>query len=163
MTDIERRIERAERALEWIEAQATVDRLLRWKVATGAITSAKEDAIRTEPESHAARLISRMGIAGGITPTSKPSARRNGPPVARLDRARARKQLAEQLMTIADIDALLCSALVRVAAGRLDPGVGTAMATISKTITTIRTAGDLERRLEELERAAGIGPIRRIG
>ncbi len=81
---------------------------------------------------------------------------------ARSNKARARKQLAEQLMTIADIDALLCSALVKVAAGRLDPGVGTAMATISKTITTIRTAGDLERRLEELERAAGIGPMRRI-
>ena len=48
MTDIERRIERAERALEWVAAQATVDRLLRWKVATGAITPAKEDAIRTE-------------------------------------------------------------------------------------------------------------------
>jgi len=65
-------------------------------------------------------------------------------------------------MTIADIDALLCSALVKVATGRLDPGVGTAMATISKTITTIRSTGDFEKRLEELERAAGIGPIRRI-
>ncbi len=48
MSDIARRLERAERAVEWIEAQATVDRLLRWKVATGAITPAKEDAIRTE-------------------------------------------------------------------------------------------------------------------
>ena len=82
---------------------------------------------------------------------------------ARSNKARARKQLAEQLMTIADIDALLCSALVKVAAGRLDPGVGTAMATISKTITTIRNTGDFEKRLEELEQAAGIGPIRRIG
>ena len=66
-------------------------------------------------------------------------------------------------MTINDLDALLCSALVKVAGGKLDPGVGTAMATIAKTITTIRTTGELERRLEELERAAGIGPIRRIG
>jgi hypothetical protein len=48
MSDIARRIERAERALEWVAAQATVDRLLRWKVATGGITPAKEDAIRTE-------------------------------------------------------------------------------------------------------------------
>ena len=51
MSDLERRIaraERAERAVEWVAAQATVDRLLRWKVATGAITPAKEDAIRTE-------------------------------------------------------------------------------------------------------------------
>ena len=48
MTDLERRIERAERALEWIAAQATADRLLRWQVATGAIPPAKEDAIRAE-------------------------------------------------------------------------------------------------------------------
>jgi len=66
-------------------------------------------------------------------------------------------------MTIADIDALLCSALVKVAAGRLDPGVGTAMATISKTITTIRSTGDFEKRLEELEQAAGVGNVRRFG
>ncbi len=81
---------------------------------------------------------------------------------ARSNRARARKQLAEQLMTIDDLDALLCSALVKVAGGRIEPGVGSAMATIAKTITGIRTAGELERRLEELERAAGIGPMRRI-
>jgi hypothetical protein len=66
-------------------------------------------------------------------------------------------------MTINDLDGLLCSALVKVAAGRLDPGVGTAMATIARTITTIRSTGELERRLEDLERQAGIGPIRRIG
>jgi hypothetical protein len=66
-------------------------------------------------------------------------------------------------MTINDIDALLCSALVKVAAGRLDPGVGTAMATISKTITTIRSTGDFEKRLEELEQAAGVGNVRRFG
>lgn len=82
---------------------------------------------------------------------------------ARSNKARARKQLAEQLMTINDIDALLCSALVKVAAGRLDPGVGTAMATISKTITTIRSTGDFEKRLEELEQAAGVGNVRRFG
>ncbi len=87
--------------------------------------------------------------------------RRGG--AARSNKARARKQLAEQLMTINDIDALLCSALVKVAAGRLDPGVGSAMATIAKTVVGIRTAGELERRLDQLEQAAGIGPIRRIG
>ncbi len=65
-------------------------------------------------------------------------------------------------MTIDDLDALLCSALVKVAGGRIEPGVGSAMATIAKTVVAIRQASELERRLEELERAAGIGPIRRI-
>ncbi len=73
---------------------------------------------------------------------------------ARSNKARARKQLADAVLSIDDLDALLCSALVRVAGGRLEPGVGSAMATIAKTITGIRTAGDLERRLERLEQAA---------
>ena len=81
---------------------------------------------------------------------------------ARSNKVRARKRLADAVLSIDDLDALLCSALVRVAGGRLEPGVGSAMATIAKTITGIRTAGELERRLEELERAAGIGPMRRI-
>jgi hypothetical protein len=66
------------------------------------------------------------------------------------------------VLTINDLDGLLCRALVQVAGAKMEPNVGSAMATIAKTVVAIRTAGDLERRLEELERAAGIGPIRRI-
>ena len=69
----------------------------------------------------------------------------------RSNRIRARKQLADQVLTIGDLDALLCNALVKVAAGRMTPGIGLAMAGIAKTITSIRTAGDLERRLTALE------------
>ena len=82
---------------------------------------------------------------------------------ARSNKARAQRQLRDAVLSIDDLDALLCRALVQVAAGKIEPGVGSAVATIAKTITGIRTAGELERRLEELERAAGIGPIRRIG
>ena len=82
---------------------------------------------------------------------------------ARSNRARAKRRLADQVMSIDDLDALLCSALTKVSEGELEPGIGTAMATIAKTITTIRTTGDLERRLEELERSAGIGSVRRFG
>lgn len=82
---------------------------------------------------------------------------------ARSNKARARRQLAEHLMTINDLDALLCSALVKVAGGKLDPGVGTAMAGIARTITTIRSTGELERRLEDLERQAGITRMRGTG
>jgi hypothetical protein len=66
-------------------------------------------------------------------------------------------------LTIDDLDALLCRALVQVAGGHLEPGVGTSMATIAKTVVTIRSTGELERRLEELERHAGISSMRRIG
>lgn len=81
----------------------------------------------------------------------------------RSNRARARKRLAGQVLTIGDLDALLCSAVTDVSTGTLEPGVGTAMATIAKTITTIRSTGDFEKRLEELERSAGVGTVRRFG
>ncbi len=82
---------------------------------------------------------------------------------ARSNRARAKRQLADQAMSINDLDALLCLAIKRVAAGTMEPNVGSAMAGIAKTITTIRSTGDFERRLEELEQAAGIGNVRRLG
>jgi hypothetical protein len=81
----------------------------------------------------------------------------------RSNRARARKQLADQAMSIDDLDALLCLAIKQVSVGRMEPGVGSSMANIAKTITTIRSAGDFEKRLEELERAAGVGNVRRFG
>ena len=81
----------------------------------------------------------------------------------RSSRARARRQLASAVMAIEEIDAFLCASLVKVAGGRMEPSVGSAVATIAKTIVGIRTAGELEKRLEELERTAGIGTMRRIG
>jgi hypothetical protein len=66
-------------------------------------------------------------------------------------------------LTIDDLDALLCRALVQVAGGKLEPGVGTSMAGIARTIVVIRSTGDLEKRIEALEQSAGIAPVRRIG
>jgi len=57
-------------------------------------------------------------------------------------------------MSISDIDSLLCSALTNVAIGELESGIGTSMATIARTVVAIRSTGELERRLEELERQA---------
>ncbi len=71
--------------------------------------------------------------------------------------------MAEAVMSIADLDGLLCRALIQVAGGKLDPGVGSSMATIAKTVVAIRTSGELEKRLDALEQAAGIGTLRRIG
>ncbi len=47
--------------------------------------------------------------------------------------------------------------------GRMEPGVGSAVATLARTVVTIRTAGDLEKRLEALEATAGVGNVRRFG
>jgi hypothetical protein len=66
-------------------------------------------------------------------------------------------------MTIGDLDAFLCASLVKVAAGRMEPGVGSAVATLARTVVAIRTAGEIERRLEHLEQVAGIAQVRRIG
>jgi hypothetical protein len=81
----------------------------------------------------------------------------------RSSRARARRQLADQVMTINDLDAVLCATLVKVASAKLEPAIGSSVATLAKAITTIRQASELERRLEELERAAGLNTVRRIG
>ncbi len=62
--------------------------------------------------------------------------------------------MADAVLTINDLDGLLCRALVQVAAGALEPGVGTSMAGIARTIVVIRSTGEIERRLEELERQA---------
>lgn len=78
---------------------------------------------------------------------------------------RARKKMAEAVMSISDLDALLCAALQQVADGTMEPGVGTAMASMARTITGIRQASDLETRLSDLEVRAGLAspiPFRRV-
>jgi len=81
---------------------------------------------------------------------------------ARSNRARARKQLADAVMSMSAMDAFLCASMVKVAAGRMEPGVGSAVATFARTVVAIRTAGEIERRLEHLEQVAGIGTVRRF-
>jgi hypothetical protein len=65
-------------------------------------------------------------------------------------------------MSMSDMDAFLCASMVKVAAGRMEPNVGSAVATLAKTVVAIRTAGEIERRLEHLEQVAGIGTVRRF-
>jgi hypothetical protein len=70
--------------------------------------------------------------------------------------------MSEQVLSIDDLDALLCTSLAKVASGRMGPNVGGAMAGIARTIVAIRTASDLERRIEALELQAGVGNVRRF-
>ncbi len=71
--------------------------------------------------------------------------------------------MADAVLTINDLDGLLCRALVQVAAGKVEPGVGSAMATIAKTIVGIRSVSDFEKRLQELEQAVDVAHVRRYG
>jgi hypothetical protein len=54
-------------------------------------------------------------------------------------------------MEFSEVDAALCSALSYVLTGNIEPGVATAASSIARTIVTVRTVTDLEKRLERLE------------
>ena len=70
---------------------------------------------------------------------------------ARSNVARARKQLQRDVMTLSDVQGVLCRTLARVVAGETEPGVGTAAATLGRAIAAIATVADLETRLTALE------------
>jgi hypothetical protein len=66
--------------------------------------------------------------------------------------ARARKRLKR--LELEDVDAALCTALVNVLNGSLEPGLATAAATVARAIHSVRSATEFERRLAELEARA---------
>jgi hypothetical protein len=67
------------------------------------------------------------------------------------NRSRARKLLLNEARNLKEIDAALGIALDRVLAGDIEPGVGTAAATIARAIIVIRDAGEFEERIAKLE------------
>lgn len=70
---------------------------------------------------------------------------------ARSTAARARKQYETLVLQGADLEGVLGSTLVRVLNGELPPNVGNSVATIARSLVTVREATDIERRLAELE------------
>jgi len=58
----------------------------------------------------------------------------------------------------ANLPAMLRATMVDVRVGTIEPAVATAIATLAKTSVALAHDMDMERRLEELERAAGITP-----
>ncbi len=75
---------------------------------------------------------------------------------SRSNRRRALAKLPDELMGLRDVQAMLCLTLRAVIAGRLEPGVGNAAASIARAIAALAQAGDIEERVAELERAAGL-------
>jgi hypothetical protein len=72
---------------------------------------------------------------------------------AKSNKARLKKQLGDGTIDMKDIDGMLCLTLKGVLAGKIEPGVANAAATVAKTIQGIRTTADLQQRLEAVEAA----------
>jgi len=77
-------------------------------------------------------------------------------------RNRARKRILSAALDLHEIDGALCQALLDVLDGSLEPNIGSAAATIARTVSTIRTASEIESRIATLEAQAGIGTARRF-
>ena len=75
---------------------------------------------------------------------------------SRSNRARAAKALPAQAMSLEEVRGALSVALKGVLGGRLEPGVANAVAALGRALVTVTEASDLEKRIGELEAAAGI-------
>lgn len=84
---------------------------------------------------------------------------------AKANSRRARKHLADDMLSMTQVGGLLSRTLTKLETGEMQPGVATAMASVAKALVSIRDAGDLEERLSELEQRSGIvdGDQRRTG
>jgi len=74
----------------------------------------------------------------------------------RSNKARARKQLPDELMTLREVQATLCRALRSLEAGEMAPAVANALGGLGRSIASVAAAGDLEERLTALEQHAGL-------
>lgn len=80
---------------------------------------------------------------------------------ARSNEAKARKLLKAGAITAEDAAAKLGPVLDQVIDGTMLPNVANAAATVARAIAAIRETAELERRIEALEQANGITPIRK--
>src|SRR3954453_7263892 len=74
---------------------------------------------------------------------------------ARANAERAKKQIPPA-MSAEDLAGWLSLLFKQVMVGKVEPRIGTAASTIARALLEVRTTTDLERRLEELEAAAGL-------
>ncbi len=76
---------------------------------------------------------------------------------ARSNRARAKKRLPAESLTLQEVQGLLSVALKGVLAGRIEPGIANASANVARAIAAVAQAGEIEERITALEAAAQIG------
>ncbi len=80
---------------------------------------------------------------------------------SRSNKARARKRLPAETLSLTEVEAFLSYTLKATLAGKVEPGVANAVANVARTMTTVVQAGEMEGRLRELEAAAGLRERRR--
>ncbi len=80
---------------------------------------------------------------------------------SRSNKARAAKALGPEPMTLRELHVLLGVTVRGTLAGRVEPNVANAVASLSRAMTAVVQAGELEQRLSDLEAAAGLADRRR--
>lgn len=80
----------------------------------------------------------------------------------RSNKARARKQLPDAVLTPAELQGSVGLALRGVLAGRFEPGIGNAVANLARAAVAVREATELEHRLQALEARAAVSTKGRI-
>ena len=72
----------------------------------------------------------------------------------RSNKARAKRRLSDDLLSLRDVQGVLSKLLVEVTEGRAEPGVATAAASVARAIASVAQVGDLEERIRDLEAVA---------
>ncbi len=75
----------------------------------------------------------------------------------RSNAARAKKSLPDEMMTLREVQAVLCRALRKTEAGEMTPAVANALGGLGRSIASVAEASDLEHRIAALEQRAGVG------
>jgi len=70
----------------------------------------------------------------------------------RANKARAKKSLPAELLTMEEVLAYLGITLRGVLTGKVEPGVGTAIANLARAMTTVAGASTLEQQLADMAR-----------
>ncbi len=80
---------------------------------------------------------------------------------SRSNKARAAKALGPEPMTLRELHVLLGVTVRGTLTGRVEPSVANAVASLSRAMTAVVQAGEVEERLRELEAVAGLADRRR--
>ncbi len=79
----------------------------------------------------------------------------------RSNKARTAKRLPSEVMTMSELQGVLCVVLRDVIEGKTEPGIGNCAAGLGRAIAAVAQVAEIEDRLTALEAAANFGTGRR--
>ncbi len=79
----------------------------------------------------------------------------------RSNKARTAKRLPSEVMTMSELQGVLCVVLRDVIDGKTEPGIGNCAAGLGRAIAAVAQVAEIEDRLAALESAANLGTGRR--